>query len=148
MDWKRFNKITWQEAVVKWSNGEHVFSSTGRTYYMEDDTLHFFLGGEDNGSESTAFFNDITKEEWYVKKPFDVRAEMLSRPNEWVGAYKNKANVWIKVGFDSKCMGAILTICSEDIIKPDCESDFCNVAHHSVLDICIPIEDVPKEELT
>lgn len=140
MDMKRFNKITWQEAVVKWSNGEHVFSSTGRTYYMEGDTLHFFLGGEDNGSESTAFFNDITKEEWYVKKPFDVRAEMLARPNEWVGAYQAN-EMWWKVALRLDRMEAVITSYKSTRLPLETHvSEYVPFFDH-----CIPIEDVPEE---
>lgn len=144
MDMKRFTEITWQEAVVKWSNGEHVFSWSGHTYYMKDETLHFFLGSESNGGESTAFFNDITRGTWYVKKPFDVRAEMLARPNEWVGAFRVDDS-WHKVGFDKKSMIAVET--KTKMLYPKYEDDDSEIVYHDELDNSIPIEDVPKGEL-
>lgn len=140
MDMKRFKEISWQEALAKWLDGEHVFSSTGRTYCMKGFKLHYFLGGDDNGSPSSIMFNDVIEEHWYIKKPFDVRAEMLARPNEWVGAYKDGKGNWCKVKFNSRKMRAV-----ESAILPGAT---VFLTGESELDRCIPIEDVPEEELT
>ncbi|WP_294742116.1 hypothetical protein [uncultured Exiguobacterium sp.] len=149
MDMKRFKEISWQEALAKWLDGEHVFSSTGRTYCMKGFKLHYFLGGDDNGSPSSIMFNDVIEEHWYVKKPFDVRAEMLDRPNEWVGAFKRSDDEWMAIGFDSNHFEvATIPLKNMNVAKPT-DSAMCQLFESShYLDRCIPIEDVPEEELT
>ncbi|KOP29511.1 hypothetical protein ADM98_11630 [Exiguobacterium sp. BMC-KP] len=147
MDMKRFKEISWQEAIAKWLDGEHVFSSTGRTYCMKGFTLHYFLGGEDNGSPSSIMFNDVIEEHWYIKKPFDVRAEMLARPDEWVGAFKDVNDTWHKVGFDTEFMKAIETPFAS-VVNVKFNQAAVGSSDYDELEKCIPIEDVPQEEWT
>ncbi|WP_029333008.1 hypothetical protein [Exiguobacterium oxidotolerans] len=135
MDSKVFEAISGREAISKLMDGKHVFNSTGHTYYMKGDVLFFYFGSESNGSESTAFFNDITQQTWYVQKPFDVRAEMLARPNEWVGAFLSRG-IWCKVRFNSEEMLAEEMTMGGDTVTMRARMD--------ELDRCIPIEDVPK----
>ncbi|WP_214807521.1 hypothetical protein [Exiguobacterium sp. s102] len=93
--------------------------------------------------DSGLTIEEILNEAWFVKKPFDVRAEMLARPNEWVGAFK-VGNVWHRVGFSTEFMTAYETF--NKLEKPD--GNLHASAYPNELDRCIPIEDIPKEELT
>lgn len=143
MDMKRFTEIEGREAANRLIDGLDVYSSSGNRYYIEDKKVWM-----ENGNMAGVVLlsiSDTLKETWYVKKPFDVRAEMLARPNEWVGAFKNDTEDWIRVGFDSNVMSVVITLYFKQKVGPDAR--YCTVANSSVLEKCIPIEDVPKEEL-
>ncbi|KTR27927.1 hypothetical protein RSA11_04515 [Exiguobacterium indicum] len=75
-------------------------------------------------------------------KQFDVRKELLSRPNEWVGAFQLSGR-WLKVGFRTDVMYPVATPYWEDSIERVMPQAF-----KDELDRCIPIEDVPEEERT
>ncbi|WP_290756956.1 MULTISPECIES: hypothetical protein [unclassified Exiguobacterium] len=75
-------------------------------------------------------------------KRFDVRKEMLARPNEWVGAFQLSGR-WLKAGFRTDVMHAVATPYWDESIERVMPQAF-----KDELDRCIPIEDVPEEELT
>lgn len=146
MDLNRYKKITWQEAISKLENGEHIFTAQGHSYFMKDGKLCYSnVGSNSEDGRSSIVFNHFMEREWYIKKPFDVRTEMLARPNEWVGAFKDNLNRWHKIGLDSRKMVAIET--RYEVIKPNWNDDRCEMAALSEIDRCIPIEDVTKEDL-
>ncbi|WP_214854927.1 hypothetical protein [Exiguobacterium sp. s130] len=149
MDLKRYEPITGREALGKLLEGKRVY------FKAQDEVQHYEIS--DNqllvttspSGYSYATVQSFLKEvdtNWYVKKPFDVRAEMLARPNEWVGAFRDSKNVWHKIGLDSKYMVAVETRFEE--IKPNWNDDRCDMATLGELKKCIPFEDVPEEELT
>ncbi|MCT4779860.1 MULTISPECIES: hypothetical protein [Exiguobacterium] len=147
MDMKRFEKITGKEAVERLINHQEVYDAESRRYFVLEKSTsvwvetefktHFSTGG------TSLTLSDFLEKDWYVKKPFDVRVEMLARPDEWVAAFKD-GDVWHKVGFNSKSMSAYET--------ENWDYDFRNKellnCIEKELDKCIPIEDVPEEELT
>lgn len=147
MDLKRYEPITGREALGKLLEGERVY------FKAQDEVQHYEIS--DNqllvttspSGYSYATVQSFLKEvdtNWYVQKPFDVRAEMLVRPDEWVGAFKDDGNAWHKIGLDLKYMVAVET--KFELLKPNSNSDLCDRVSLGELDDCIPIEDVPKEE--
>ena len=78
---------------------------------------------------------------------FDVRAEMLARPNEWVGAFKRSDDEWMAIGFDSNHFEvATIPLKHINVAKPT-DSAMCQLFESShYLDECIPIELAPEEE--
>lgn len=80
-------------------------------------------------------------------KKFDVRSEMLSKPDEWVGAYKSVAGIWMKVGFDFNRMLTVEAPFSHKNVKVVWGKPGVYSFKMRNLKICIPIEDVPAEEL-
>lgn len=148
MDLKRYEQVAGREALKQMLDGEHAYfiSLTGgiTSFFFDNNDQ---LKGETETGE--IFKPEVTVTEiierynWYVKKPFDVRAEMLRRPDEWVGAFENHNGDWFLVGIDTKYFKAVckrngssasLNYGEEGIGVP-------NIKH---LDRCIPIEDVPK----
>ena len=129
-------------------DGEHVYftnlSNRASSFFFDNNDQ---LKGETETGE--IFKPEVTVTEiierynWYVKKPFDVRAEMLARPNEWVGAFKDEVG-WHKVGLQSKIM------CSVETTWWTCDINDNSAlgCTKKELDSCIPIEDVPEEELS
>lgn len=77
-------------------------------------------------------------------KDFNIRTEMMERQNEWVGAFKDHSGYWHKVGFlTSRMVAKETAILSRDEIPLD-HHDPCSPYE---IDRCIPIEDIPKEDL-
>lgn len=152
MDLKRYEKIDGREALERLANGLEIYGFSGLKYQVDFLISDYKLwsgekecgNGEDTPTPLT--LTEILKETWYVKKPFDVRAEMLARPDEWVGAFRDSKNVWHKIGLDSKYMVAVETRFEE--IKPNWNDDRCDMATLGELKKCIPFEDIPEEELT
>lgn len=144
MDLKRFVEISGHEALKILSENGKVFSGEGSesSYYILSNKGLVFH--DRNGTKYTSNFSigDFVKKDWYAKRPFDVRLEMLARPDEWVGAYSANGN-WFKVGFCSDRMGLVIT--KYESLNTPLATDISNYIHS--LNRCIPIEDVPKEDL-
>lgn len=140
MDLKRYERITGREALGKLLEGQRVFfEAQGEVHHYEISDNHLFVTTKPN-SYSYATLESFLKEtdaNWYVKKPFDVRAEMLARPDEWVGAFKSRG-VWNKVRFNSVEMLAEETAMGRIDVVMRADAD--------EIEQCIPIEDVPKGE--
>lgn len=144
MDLKRYEQITSEEALELMTKQGWVFDINERQYSIQDREFKVkdkYVVDALMGMS----LNEFLVKEWFIKKPFDVRTEMLARPNEWVGAFKNDTEDWIRVGFDSNAMSVVITLYSKHKVEPDAR--YCTVANSSVLEKCIPIEDVQKEGL-
>lgn len=144
MDLKRFDEIDGLDVLKRLSREESIYNTHGNELYI-DDCKMWMSNGELTGVVNITIA-DILSGKWFIKKPFDVRTEMLARPNEWVGAFKDNLNRWHKIGLDSRQMVAIES--RYEVIKPNWNDDRCEMAALSEIDRCISIEDVPKEELT
>lgn len=145
MDLKRFAEISGHEALKLLSENRKVFPGEGSesSYYILNNKGLVFH--DRNGSEYTSNFSigDFVKKDWYAKMPFNVRLEMLARPDEWVGAFRDHSGHWHKVGFETEKMKAKETSIRSE--RKPCEVSLeCSL---SELERCIPIEDVPKGEL-
>ncbi|MGX8177473.1 hypothetical protein ACWS7L_08255 [Exiguobacterium artemiae] len=137
MDLKRYEKVTGDEALIKLLDGERIYNRKGNYWTRKGEGIFVNYEDENGEYESTIpviWFVDSTVD-WYVKKPFDVRAEMLARPNEWVGAFLSRG-IWCKVRFNSEEMLAEEMTMGGDTVTMRARMD--------ELDRCIPIEDVPK----
>jgi len=143
MDLKRFDEISGREAANRLIDGLDVYSSGGNRYYIEDQKVWMESGNLAGTIGLT--ISETLRTSWYVKKPFDVRAEMLARPNEWVGAYHDHSSKWIQVGFDAVNMR---TKKSYYGYTGSVEGASTESPTAYELETCIPIEDVPEEELT
>lgn len=150
MDLKRYEQVAGREALKQMLDGEHAYFislSGGVTSFFFDNNDQ--LKGETEAGE--IFKPEVTVTEiierynWYVKKPFDVRAEMLARPNEWVGAFKGDDGKWHKVALNTKYMKGIETPFSLTE-KVDYEQASVGPLTYEEVEKCIPIEDVPQEE--
>jgi len=144
MDLKRFAEISGHEALKALSENRKVFPgerSESSYYVLNNKGLVFH---DRNGTEYTSNFSisDFVKKDWYLKRPFDVRLEMLARPDEWVGAY-SVGYTWYKVGLCSVRMGLVITTYNSP--QTPAATDISPYIHS--LNHCIPIEDVPKENL-
>ncbi len=145
MDLKRYEKIDGKQALIKLLEGEKVYSVTGDHWFKQDGTILCNLHGKVyNSTISVNHFVEV-ENTWYVKKPFDVRAEMLARPNEWVGAYKYK-NQWMMVGLFKGDMRAREWEYTKNYEKEEFVYQYGCPGYKSLND-CIPIEDVPEEEI-
>ena len=140
MDLSRYDEIDGREAANRLINGLDVYSRIGNKYYVEDKRVWMESGS--NAGVVSLTVSDTLRSTWYVKKPFDVRSEMLARPNEWVGAYKDDGE-WHKVGFSTLEMRAVETLVWDKTF----ETFHCPLLFDDITK-CIPIEDVPKEELS
>jgi len=140
MDLKRFDEIDGLDVLKRLSREESIYNTHGNELYIDDCKMWM------SNSELTGVVNitiaDILNGKWYVKKPFDVRAEMLSRPNEWVGAFKIDRR-WVKAGFCSKRMTPVFALFNS--LQPTIMSSPLNT--HYLLNNSVPVEDVPKEDL-
>lgn len=139
MNTELYEKVDGKTALVKLLEGERIYDNANAYWFVEGDAVK--CNDSCETYESTIPVRSFLSKTntWYVKKPFDVRAEMLARPNEWVGAYKDEQGNWCKVKFNSKAMTA------QDTVMTFKATVFRT--EESELDLCIPIEDVPKEEL-
>lgn len=142
MDKSRYEEIDGLDVLERFSKGESVYNDQGNQLYI-DDCKVWMTRGDLSGVISLTIAN-VLEGNWYVKKPFDVRAEMLARPDEWVGAFRNKWNKWCKVGLKSESMYAVETKFKDP--APVRNNFVCVQTTISELDRCIPIEDVPEEE--
>lgn len=149
MDLKRYEKIDGKQALIKLLEGEKVYSVTGDHWFKQDGTILCNLQGKVyNSTISVNHFVEV-ENTWYVKKPFDVRAEMLARPNEWVGAFKNSNEEWMLIGFDENKFGVSVRFFElPTCYSPNDGSSGGYGVTEKILDNCIPIEDVPEEERT
>ena len=149
MDLKRYEQITSEEAIKRIISKEEVFDEDGKRFFSLGKSNTVWIQTEQPygsvNSSSGHTLEDLLDKKWFIKKPFDVRAEMLARPDEWVGAFRNKWNAWCKVGLNSESMYAVETKFKDP--KPVRNNFGCFQTTISELDRCIPIEDVPKEEL-
>lgn len=147
MDAKRFTEITGLEALKKLIQDETVFDVAGHKYYIKNSKLVRDYGGIE-ALDSGLTIEEVLNGTWYIKKPFDVRAEMLARPNEWVGAFKNTDRKWMMIGFDTNHFNVSIRYLSlSGYYLPNDGSNGGYGVAKNTLDKCIPIEDVPKEEL-
>lgn len=152
MDSKRYRPISWKVAIRKVLDGKsvHRFNPSGSrvTFYLNDiDALVEKCEGVGTFINSNGLDNFVGRSGWYLEKEFDVRSEMLLRPEEWVGAFKDKRNGgWFKVGFDTSCMSAVKTKASWT--EPARYLDETYDVSPEEIFFCIPIEDVPEEERT
>lgn len=139
-------KLEEGQAIVKLIEGEKVYSKHGDFWYKEGDTIYCNNQGDiyPSAIAVVAFIRKTT--DWYVKKPFDVRAEMLARPNEWVGAFKDEDGWW-KVGFNRHYMTAVTIDSKFEGSVIDFPSRGVDGASLAEIHACIPIEDVTTEEL-
>lgn len=150
MDLKRYEVVAPREAMKKLLDGERVcfVNDWGNvtTYYLNvEDRLYGETEEGDVFGVETSIDEILERDTWYVKKPFDVRAEMLARPDEWVGAFKNDRGKWYKVGLSTIDMTATETRFFKEDNTPEDSALRCT---EDELNQCIPIEDVPEEELT
>lgn len=149
MNLDRYEKIDGREALKRLLDGERIYLDCGCSYELGKanyPSVKRFRDERDTGiydwdSQQPLTLNDLCGQDWYIPKPFDVRQAMLDRPNEWVGAYKNFEGKWFKVGFDTASMNAVV-----EQIEWDGNPFWQHGrARPSVLNECIPIEDVPEE---
>lgn len=143
MNLDRCQKIKggFHEALKLMENDVTVYDEYGRGYVLGAFRQLRFVDSKGELMESHSRFNELLNRDWYIPKPFDVRQAMLDRPNEWVGAYKNFEGKWFKVGFDTASMNAVV-----EQIEWDGNPFWQHGrARPSVLNECIPIEDVPEE---
>lgn len=139
MDLKRYEQITSEEALEIIAKQGWVFDINERQYSIQDREFKVkdkYVVDALMGMS----LNEFLAKEWYVKKPFDVRAEMLTRPNEWVGAFQDPARRWHKVGFDTEHMIAVETMGRYDLPNPKDNSQVLS----SEMKKCVPIEEVPE----
>ena len=145
MDVRRMEKISGLEALKKIGEEVTIYDAEGLGYFYDPNGIFYRRHNKKFKTDNVdMLIAEIASKEWYVRKPFDIREEMLARPYEWVGAYKTEKGTWFRVGFDMKSMVAVKTnlpyLHVADIgdvgITSMTESDF---------DKCIPIEDVPTD---
>lgn len=151
MDMKRFTEIGGREALERLTNGLDIYNNVGVKIKIDFEKLDYTWQTSDNmvyfGEEVNRPITlvDLLKETWYVKKPFDVRKEMLERPDSWVGAFRGADGRWHKVGFDTEFMTAVETP-FVSTVKVNFDQASVAASNYEELEKCIPIEDVPKEE--
>lgn len=142
-DKKKFEKIEGLEALRKIADRQMIYDADGYGYFYDANGIFYRRHNEKFVTEAVdVTVAEIASKEWYVKKPFDVRTEMLSRPDEWVGAYENEQGTWFKVGFDMRSMVSVKTNLPYLRVANFGDTGVSNVAEND-LDRCIPIEDVP-----
>lgn len=144
MDLARYDEIDGREAANRLIDGLDVYSRIGNKYYVEDKRVWMESGS--NAGVVSLTVSDTLRSTWFVKKPFDVRAEMLERPNEWVAAYQDK-NQWMMVGMFTGDMRAREWEYDRRYKNTEFKYQFGYPGYKSLND-CIPIEDVQKEELS
>ncbi|WP_214771376.1 hypothetical protein [Exiguobacterium sp. s133] len=153
MDLARYDEIDGREALDRLTGGLYIYNSAGvkiqidfgqldYTYETSDSMVYY---GEEDVNPITLV--DVLKGTWYVKKPFDVRAEMLARPDEWVGAYEDEG-VWWRLGLNLHNMCAVTQPFKFEGLVVDFPSRGIDKASLTEIKACIPIEDVPGEELS
>lgn len=148
MDFKKYTEIGGREALERLSNGLDIYNNVGVKFKIDFEQLDYTWETSDKmvyyGEEDVkpVTLIDVLKETWYVKNQFDVRTEMLERPNEWVGAFKDAAK-WFKVGFREYEMKAV----SARFNRDDSPLEIGTSCTEWELNACISIEDVPTEEL-
>ena len=147
MNLDKYEKIGAGKSLEVLEAGGSIFSEGKQEgvdeYRVIDWVLHSKL---DQQAEFLRDHSDVIwflQQDWYIKKPFDVRQAMLDRPNEWVGAYGQDER-WMKVGFDAKRMRPVRSFMNSGA-KVNLQDTRVFVIELADLDLCIPIEDVPKE---
>ncbi|KTR27928.1 hypothetical protein RSA11_04525 [Exiguobacterium indicum] len=149
MDMKRYEEITSEEAIKRIINKEEVFDKNEKRFFSLGKSNTVWVQTEhSHGSETSSSghtLEDLLDKKWFIKKPFDVRAEMLARPNEWVGSFK-LGDKWQMIGFSPEQMSVFGRRYQKNLIEFSTFNTFIPI--NDELDRCIPIEDVPEEELT
>lgn len=104
-NFNKLNKISGAQVIGMLHAGEYVFDKRGCKHYFkegEGSTLYVDMQGVEIPSQAT--YNSVINGEWYTDHTFDVRKELISRPDEWVAKYYNEINQACYVGFDSEAM--------------------------------------------
>lgn len=145
MDYNRFDEIDGLDVLKRLSNEKEVYNTQGNQLYI-DDCKMWMTNGELTGVVNITIA-DILNGKWFVKKPFDIREEMVARPNKWVGAFKNDFDQWCKVGFDSSEMTAVQAKLTDN--KAPVSYPYAGVflIKRDEINRCIPIEEAPKGDL-
>ena len=141
MNLDRYEKIDGREALKRLADGEEIFSKSGSSYFLRDESNHLWLRTTNSMGYAGISVCEMLTDSWYIPKPFDVRQAMLDRPNEWVGAYKSGMGFWFKIGFDTDSMNAVY----EELELDGLPFWQHNRVRPSMLKASIPIEDVPEE---
>lgn len=150
IDLTRFEEISGREALRRLSDGLSVFEVNGDEFSFDFETNETVWVTKDgrkyvgNGNAHPITLEAVTGGSWYIKKPFDVRQAMRDKPDEWVGAFKTKNDVWYVVGFDSKYFNAVLRNI-KDSGSVNAENVCVGFPNSDELDRCIPLDEVPAD---
>jgi hypothetical protein len=149
MEEKRFKKIDGIEALHRILDGERVFDHVEGAYQIKDRTM-YYLSKDGIAVRSDMTINAMTMHnDWYIKKPFDVRQAMRDKPDEWVGFYKDDDGISWKVGFEVDSFQAVAIpygISTKlPLYKKYRELGNWSTVTKEELEKCIPIEDGPEE---
>lgn len=146
MNLDRYEKIDAEKLLEVLEAGDSIFSEGEQNsvdeYKVIDGMLHSKLSHQFEFLRDRSDVLWFLQQDWYIKKPFDVRQAMLDRPNEWVGAYKKTTGEWLKIGFSTYHLTAL--VAPLKIIMP-VSGHRASAATVYIIDNCIPIEDVPEE---
>ena len=147
MDMTLYEKITGREALRRLLDGEAVYAETGEKYkiYPSHDRLYYVPDPMHHEILSVANVNDVFRDDWYIKKPFDVRQAMRDKPDEWVAAFKTSENDWVKVGFDTSEFTVVGLELSNDAPIESTHDYFKVCVYGTDLDTCIPLDEVPVD---
>ena len=144
MNLDKYEKIDGREGLRRLADGETVYGRDSAEWTINENGEVIYQS-KFGTCVSGSYLNDFVQHKHlYVKKPFDVRREMLDRPNEWVGAYEQQDERWMKVGFDVKRMRPVRTFMNCEA-KVNLHDGRVFVIELEDLNLCIPIEDVPEE---
>lgn len=150
IDLSKFEKIDGRIALKRLADGKEFYNSKGMKYTLHDNgelyEFTYFKGGYSYQRSYTPL-TLFTENEWYIKKPFNVRETLIKDPNKWVAAYLGQeCPHWFKVGFDLQSMSVCTLPLKENgdvgskyVDYPD------DVSLEGILDLCIDLSDVPLE---
>lgn len=143
MDLTKYEKIDGREALRRLANGEKIIRETGSPYFISDEGRFVC----DNAAIYRPHVIGLTLDEilneceWYIPKPFDVRQAMRDKPDKWVGKYETN-NGWMKVGFDTKHMTAVVAELFKDIsVLEASQNAYLGGVTIFTLNKCIPIDE-------
>lgn len=114
LDPKIYEPIDGREALLRIANGLEIFNSLGTRYFFDENDIF----SEQKVGKPYADFGQLPVSvvlggTWYIRRAFNVREQLVRRPNEWVGKFKRLGG-WYVVRFDTESMRVVRSRLSSD----------------------------------
>lgn len=114
LDPKIYEPIDGREALLRIAKGLEIFNSFGTRYFFDENGIF----SEQKVGKPYADFGQLPVSvvlggTWYIRRAFNVREQLMKRPNEWVGKFKRLGG-WYVVRFDTESMRVVRARLSSD----------------------------------
>ena len=109
-----YEPIDGREVLRRIADGLEFFSARETRYFFDENGIF----SEQKVGKPYADFGQLPVSvvlggTWYIRRAFNVREQLVRRPNEWVGKFKRHGG-WYVVRFDTESMRVVRARLSSD----------------------------------